>query len=235
MMEIGPRHGGYALRYWLDDPAPDDGTDSVVRAHVLAALERHGIKLGVPYQEQGEIYDDTRHREMARTAELARRLAALEHVELFASLSDSERETLASHLVHAPFVAGDVITRQGAVAHWLYLVISGEAEVWREDAGTRHHVALLRAGNVFGEMGMMTGEPRRATVTARTDVECYRLDKAGFEGIVRARPDIAHAISGVLASRDAQLVEVLATEAASGRAAPREAMLARVRRFFALD
>lgn len=234
LMEFGPRHGAYALRYWIEDPARDDATDGQVRAHIFAALERHGMKLGVPYEEQLAIHDDSRHREGARTEELARRLAALEHVELFAALSDEERKALAGHLVHSPFVAGDVITRQGAVAHWLYLVISGEADVWREENGQRTCVATLRAGSVFGEMGLMTGEPRRATVTARTDVECYRLDKPGFEEILRARPDIAHAVSGVLATRDQELVHLVASNAAPA-SRPREDMLARIRRFFALD
>jgi small-conductance mechanosensitive channel len=236
LMEIGPRYGGYALRYWLDDPLPDDTTDSRVRLHVLAALERRGIKLGAPFQEELAIRDDEFHREAARKAERLRRLSALAAVELFAHLSEDERETLAEHLVRAPFVAGDVITRQGAVAHWLYLIISGTAEVWLETAGGRQRVSSLGAGDIFGEMGMMTGEPRRATVTARTDVECYRLDKAGFESVLRARPDIATRVSGTLAARAVELEGLLGTAAAAERTrAHRDDILARIRSFFALE
>ncbi|MFO1285779.1 MAG: cyclic nucleotide-binding domain-containing protein [Rubrivivax sp.] len=74
------------------------------------------------------------------------------------------------------------MTRQGAAAHWLYLIASGEAEVyWEAPDGERRLLTRLSAGNVFGEMGLMTGAPRSATVVAAGDVECYRLDKAGFE------------------------------------------------------
>src|SRR5262249_22973596 len=52
LMDVGPRHGVYRLRYWLTNPAADDPTDSTVRAHALAALQRSGMRLGVPYQEQ---------------------------------------------------------------------------------------------------------------------------------------------------------------------------------------
>jgi CRP-like cAMP-binding protein len=138
--------------------------------------------------------------------------------------------------VYAPFVAGDTITRQGAVAHWLYLVISGEAEVWYEDGGVRTPVSTLGAGSVFGEMGMLTGEPRRATVTARTDVVCYRLDKAGFESIIKGRPDVAQSMSKVLMARETEL-ESLRAAAALGHREPRHEgeILEKIRRFFGLE
>lgn len=236
LMEFGPRHGGYALRYFLDDPGPDDATDSQVRAHVAAALTRNGMRLGVPYQEEFSVRDDEPHHVAARALERSRRLEVLARVELFASLSDAERETLATHLVHAPFVAGDVITRQGAVAHWLYLVISGEAAVWYEGPGGRTRVGSVAAGQVFGEMGMMTGEPRRATVTAHTDVECYRLDKAGFETVIKARPDIAEAVSRVLSVRESELSGLRTSVAAPGAgAAAHGDILRRIRVFFGLE
>jgi len=88
------------------------------------------------------------------------------------------------------------------VAHWLYILTQGQAEVWVESDDTpRRHVALLEPPNVFGEMGMMTGEPRHATVSARTDVHCYRLDKAGFELVLHARPELAGALAQVLSAR----------------------------------
>ncbi|HXN16246.1 MAG TPA: mechanosensitive ion channel family protein [Usitatibacter sp.] len=236
LLEIGPRYGGYALRYWLDDPEPDDATDSQVRAHLLAALARHGFKLGVPYQEELAVKDNPAHREAERLAERERRLAALGSVELFAALSQAERDALTEHLVYAPFVAGDVITYQGAVAHWLYLIVSGEAEVSIDTPRGRHKVAALAAGDVFGEMGMLTGEPRRATVGARTDVVCYRLDKAGFETVIKARPDVAEAISKVLARRETDLEgRRAAVGAATPARLPHGDILARIRGFFGLD
>ncbi len=228
-------HGGYALRYWLDDFRPDDSTDSLVRAHLLAALQRHGMKLSAPYHEELRLKDNAESRAMQEQEERARRLQALRHVTLFASLSDTELGQLVPHLVNAPFVKGATLTRQGAVAHWLYIIVSGEADVWYEaPAGARTRIATLGAGEVFGEMGMMTGEPRRATVTARTDVECYRLDKEGFETVIHARPDIAETISMVLAERRVQL-EGKAVLASAGSDKPRHAdILAKIRDFFAL-
>jgi len=70
-------------------------------------------------------------------------------------------------------------------------------------------VAQLHAGNFFGEMSLMTGELRSATVVALEDVECFRLDKDAFQGILSARPEIAEDISQILATRRIELEAVL--------------------------
>jgi hypothetical protein len=223
----------FALRYWLTDPQYDDPTDSLVRAHCHAALQRHGMRIAIP-QEERLITQDESHRAAQQLAENARRLAALKGVDLFAALSEAEMTSLAAHLVPAPFLSGATMTHQGDVAHWLYLVIAGQADVWLETPGKpRKLIAELRSGDIFGEMGMMTGAPRGATVTAKTDVDCYRLDKAGFVEILRARPDIATAMSKVLAKRSAEREKQLA--AGSDGHVEHEGILERVRSFFGLE
>lgn len=235
LMKTGEGFGHYALRYFLDDPLPDDPTDSLVRAHAIAALTRHGMAIAVPREERLLIKDNEAHRTAVHAKDLAQREAALARVDLFAPLSPSERAELAEHLVYAPFVKGDTITRQGAVAHWLYLVVSGEADAWLESDGERDHLATISPGSVFGEMGMMTGEPRRATITARTDIECYRLDKAGFEQVLRSRPDIAGEISRILAAREAERIGRLESAGTGARHAAHHAdILERIRSFFGL-
>ena len=123
------------------------------------------MRLAVPREERLLIKDNEAHRAAEHEKDLAQRKAALAKVDLFGSLSEDERLELAEHLVYAPFVKGDTVTRQGAVAHWLYLIVSGYGDVWVDTPAGRTHVSTLTPGNVFGEMGMMTGEPRRATIT----------------------------------------------------------------------
>ncbi|HEY2628509.1 MAG TPA: mechanosensitive ion channel family protein [Usitatibacter sp.] len=236
MMEIGPGYGGYALRYWLTDPQHDDPTDSVVRAHIIAALARNNIALGVPHQQELKVRDDDSHRVLEDSRERDRRVAALAAVDLFRPLTPDERKSVAEHLVFAPFVAGDIMTRQGATAHWLYLIVAGEADVWIDTPQGHKPIATIGAGSVFGEMGMLTGEPRRASVSARTDVTCYRLDKSGFEQIIRARPDVADAISHVLVTRQTELEALRALSAASNTPpSPHADIHAKIRAFFGLD
>lgn len=131
------------------------------------------------------------------------------------------------------------MTRQGAEAHFLYLINRGEAEVRISvDGKLSEHIATLHEGDFFGEMGMMTGERRSATVIALTDVECYRVDKAAFHDIMQHRPEIAEDISEVLARRRVELDgirEGLNEEAKRERMRRHQGdLLQRIRRFFTL-
>ncbi|MEJ8838948.1 mechanosensitive ion channel family protein [Ramlibacter sp. AN1133] len=232
LSELAAGYCRYTLRYWLADPQFDDPGDSAVRVHALAALARAGVRQGVPVEERLTIKENDSWRAAAGRREFERRLQAIRGTELFAQLSGDEQAHLAGHLVHAPFAAGDIMTRQGAVAHWLYLIIQGEAQV--SVAGPQGSVVIgaLRAGDVFGEMGMLTGEPRGATVVAQTAVECYRLDKDGFAQLLRERPEIAHEVAAIAERRNA---ERGARMAQAGAPAPaRGDLLARVLSFFSL-
>ena len=135
---------------------------------------------------------------------------------------------------------GEAITRQGAKAHWLYIITKGEAEVHVtvDGSSASERVAELREGDFFGEMGMMTGEPRSATVSALTDVECYRVDKEAFDEILSRRPEIAEDISQILARRRAELEAIregLNEEAKRARMRRHQGdLLDRIRKFFTL-
>jgi len=223
----------YALRYWLTEPEADSSTDSLVRIHVVAALVRANIRFGAP-QEQRQVVDESAELQRQAAIEHGRRLVALQRASLFAGLSQSEREALATCLVRAPFVKGSVMTRQGAVAHWLYLIVDGQASVVLEQGGQMTAVSNLKEGDFFGEMGMLTGAPRSATVLAVTDVESYRLDKNGFAEVLLQRPDIAVEISQVLEQRQRELANALRQNQASQPVGKAEEMLVSILGFFGI-
>ncbi len=229
----------YAVRYWLTDLARDSGTSSRVRERIYAALKRAQIPLAIPAKAVFVSQDDLEHRDRKRLKEFDSRLAALAAIDLFANLSEEEQRTLAASARLAPFSAREVITRQGAKAHWLYVLLKGRALVRvATSEGDERQVALLEAPNFFGEMALMTGQPREATVIAETDVECLRVDRTDLEGIIQQRPEIATEISGVLAERRVELAAVregLDAEAKRKRLTTEHSrILNSIRDFFAL-
>jgi CRP-like cAMP-binding protein len=192
----------YAVRYWLTDLAADDPTDSLIRTRIYFALKRHGISLSIPAQSVFVTEDSKTHQDLHRQKEVAHRLAALRSVELFHTLTEDERHLLAERLQPAPFAKGEAITRQDAEAHSLYIMTAGSAAVALSVAGApRTAIATLHAGDFFGEMSLLTGDKRSATVVALENVECYRLDKESFHDVLHQRPEIAEHISHVLARR----------------------------------
>jgi len=230
----------YAVRYWLTDLARDDPTSSVVRTRIYSALKRAGIPLALPAQAVFLTADDEGHKERHRLREARHRVEALSGVEIFRSLSEEELEKLAARLKYAPFTAGETMTRQGAVAHWLYILTSGEAEVRvRGPDGLEETVARLRAPTFFGEMALLTGEPRTSTVIATSEAECYRLDRDGFQQIVQERPGIAAEVSAIVARRRVELDsarEHLDHEAKERRVQEKTGqLLGRISAFFGLN
>ena len=138
LMSFGPGYAHYALRYWLLDAKLDDPTDSEVRTHVLATLQRNDIRLATDDHTIHLVKEDAAHQETVQNRELKRRLQAISSIELFSSLSDGEKQHLAEHLINSPFARGDRLTQQGSEANWLYIIVSGEAEAWWEPpAGPR--------------------------------------------------------------------------------------------------
>jgi small-conductance mechanosensitive channel len=230
--------GYYAVRYWLTDLASDDPTSSRIRARIYAALERAEIPLARPART---VFVRTEEAADARESRhMAERLRALGAVDLFHSLTPDEREFVASHLRYAPFTAGETCTKQGAVAHWLYVLCSGKVEVRRHvEGGTlARAVATIEAPSFFGEFGLMTGDPRTADVVALSDVVCYRLDKTGLQRVLEERPEAAEHFSKTLAQRRVELTaaaEGLDAEARRARvASEQKRILDRIQEFFGL-
>ena len=239
LMEMDKGCARYALRYWLTDLSVDDPTDAAVRWHVFTALERVGISLAVEEQNVHYIKENSKYQSVVLQREAMQRVKTLKRIELFAQMTDEELRALAPRLKYALFAKGSIISKQGAVAHWLYIIINGEAEVFFEGSnGERSNVNVLGKGSFFGEMGMMTGAPRTASVLASTDVECYRLDKEAFADIMRARPSLAEEIAQVLVERRAQLDSVVhhldEQTRQQAKSSQHTELLSSVKRFFGL-
>jgi small-conductance mechanosensitive channel/CRP-like cAMP-binding protein len=227
----------YGVRYWLTDLAHDIWTDSQIRLHVAATLARHGME--IPYPHRVLIERGAADAAAARERELEARCRTLAEIALFSPLTDGERRALAAELHDCPYVNDDVIARQGEAADSLYILAHGRVEVYDDSAGgtgARDLLATLEAPSYFGEMGLLTGQARGATVVARDEVLCYRLDKVGFDAIVRARAQLIEPMSRVVVERQAandQKLSALSAEARAREASYSAAELVRrIKRFF---
>jgi small-conductance mechanosensitive channel/CRP-like cAMP-binding protein len=205
----------YQLRYFLTDLLEDDTTDSMVRVHLFATLQRAGIRIAEAQHTVHAVQRDEAHAETVKKRELTRRVQALEGVHLFAGLTDAEKSDIAERLQYAPYARGDVITKQGSQAHWLYILAFGEAEVLYEPpSGAPQVIGAVQAGEFFGEMALLSGDARSATVVAKTDVECYRLDRASFQELLATRPEIVEEVARIAGARKPDLDQARETYAA---------------------
>ncbi len=226
---------GYVVYYHIADYEDAKEADSEIRAHVFAALQRAGVRIPFP---QRDVHVDRLAPDASMRRDGEARLAALSRIELFASLTDTERGALAASLQRYPFADGDILFRQGDAADSLYILAKGRLAVYSESGGARTRLASLEAPDYVGEMGLLTGQARGATVVADHDAVCYRIDKAGFDAVLKQRPEIVDALSHVLARRQADNDATLAAMSAEdrGRRASGRAgeLVRRIRQFFKL-
>ncbi len=208
LMDLSDSYARYAVRYWLTDIAVDDPTDSEVRIWIYYALKRSGIPISIPAHALFVTNESSDRKAQKSQAEIKNRMKILANIELFKNLPKEALELLAVRVRNAPFTEGEIITRQGAEAHWLYIILEGRVSIHVMSEGLESEVAKLGPGNFFGEISLMTGDKRSATVIALTDVQCYRLDKEAFQEIIQKNPDITENLAKILAQRKTELESV---------------------------
>jgi len=229
----------YGVRYWITEFERDTAIASEVRSRLWYAARRAGLQGPPPPTVIAKPPDATADAIMQPVPDgHEERLAVLGQVELLAALDDGARASLADAMRRLDFTAGEPIVRQGAQGDSLYVVHHGEVGVRVGVDGSVAEVATLRRGEIFGEMSLLTGEPRNATCVARTEVSCYVIERAAFETLLAARPEIAEHFSATLAARqsalDAERAGVSAATRRRQEADQRSRLLGRIRDIFGL-
>jgi small-conductance mechanosensitive channel/CRP-like cAMP-binding protein len=201
--------GGLRLSvyYWLDDPLFDVVTDGRVLSHALTALVRNDVDWPLPQRVMLTPHTLLEQRGAQAMRRARERSPVLARIGLFTDFTDEERDALAASLTDAHYVGGDVISRQGDPSDSLFVLAQGRVKVLRDgvdNRGERRQLGTLEAPSYFGEMGLLTGDPRTATVVADGDVVCYRLSRDAFDSVLKARPEVIEALSHTVAERRAE-------------------------------
>jgi small-conductance mechanosensitive channel/CRP-like cAMP-binding protein len=226
---------GYAVRYWLTNPESPGTSDSLIRQHLYALYQRQGWRMAAPAREVRLERRPSGHEQNTAALEADRRFNMLSKQPLFAPLTDDERRRLAGQLYFVPYIAGSIIAHQNDVGDCMYILARGEVEVLFEANGRSERVAVLKPGEVMGEMSLMTGEPRRATLKALTDVDCYALDTKGFEATLVQRPELAESLAQLLTERSRALLELRNAMPRETATVQKAAILVRIRDIFGLS
>lgn len=129
---------------------------------------------------------------------------------LFASFArEALVEVLASTQVRS-YDSGDIIVTEGESGSSLFLIVSGVVKVFtRTDDGGNLPLAELGLGDFFGEVSLLTGKPRTATITAHTDTTVIELDRESFESIVQHHPEVRKILEDFYRRRAEETVEAV--------------------------
>ena len=121
----------------------------------------------------------------------------LKKVPLFAGLDDRELQAIAASMRERRFAAGDTVTEEGAGGAGFFVVESGEAEV-TVDGEAR---GTIGQGDYFGEIALLTGSDRTATITARSDMVCWGMTPWDFRPLVESNSAIAWKLLTAMADK----------------------------------
>jgi CRP-like cAMP-binding protein len=126
---------------------------------------------------------------------------ALSSVPIFAGLTEDQLEVVARHLRRRSFNERDVIVRRDSPGDALFLLMSGKVKVSYSEAGDETIIAVLRAGDFFGELSVLDGEARSTDVVALEPTDVLVLAADDFHASMHAVPAIAIALLKELAGR----------------------------------
>lgn len=130
-------------------------------------------------------------------------IQTLKKTDIFRDLSDHDLESLSAHMSSRTYPAGVMILREGARGNAMFIIRSGEVEIKKKkpELGIDLTIAKLGAGDIFGEMALLTGAVRSATVTTIAPAELLVLKKRDFDALVLEHPHISMLINTMVNQR----------------------------------
>ena len=150
---------------------------------------------------QGEAQQADITAEEVDTASEGVEIKALRSIAIFSGLDTPRLRLLAFTSVRTRFAAGEALFRQGEDSDAAYVVISGSADVLIETASGPVTISNVGANSIIGEMGIVTGDPRSATIMAKTEVTALRLRKEVFLSLMAEFPQMALSVTRLMVKR----------------------------------
>ncbi len=228
----------YDIKFWMRGFDRYIETRDAVMTSTWYYVRRAGFRLPTPPRELYMHPDDPRQRADDAAREHEQASDALAAVELFSLLSPEELTTLARLAMRQVFARGEVLVRQGDMDDTLYVVRHGRVRVEAADdqGGAVVVVNELGAGDFFGELALLTGLPRRATVVAIEDTETLLVRRDAIGPLIERNPALADGLSAVLERRLTQRQSALAATATTAAITEMSQpnLLGRIRSLFGL-
>ena len=225
----------YEIKFYMGNHARINQVNDAVRTNVWYELKRQRISIPYPIR--------TLHVER-RTArpvqeEYEEALSILRGEPLFECLSNEQLDRLVKQARLNHFGGGESVIEEGAEGDSMFVLLRGAANVSVSKNGSTISVATLNSGDCFGEMSLLTGERRTATVRAEGDCYVMEIGKPIMAEIIRESPVCLQQLSAILARRKMEMEGVLKGAPASAGQAEKEkeyraTFLRRLQTFFSL-
>jgi len=225
----------YEIKYYMGNHSRINETNDAVRTNVWYELKRQGITIPFPIR--------TLHLERKAAPPIkddqAEALSILRGEPLFECLSDEQLDHLIKQARLNIFGRGEPVIEEGSPGDSMFVLLRGEANVLVSKNGSTIQVATLNSGDCFGEMSLLTGEPRSATVRAHRDCYVMEIGKPTMAEVLQSEPGCLVQLSELLAQRKMETEGILKEATRTGEQVLKQrqytaTFLNRLRTFFQL-
>jgi branched-chain amino acid transport system substrate-binding protein len=242
LIQYGDYSLTYDIKFWLYSYDKYPEKRDAVMTSAWYHLQRAGLKLPLPIREVYMRQVDPLSEAAQRQQRADQIVGALRQVDLFAMLDNAELFLLAEHVGVRLYGRGEALARQGEVGDSLFIIRSGlvriDVDDILDDSGAVITVNRLGPGEFFGELALLTGAPRGATVTAEEDTEILVVARPDIAPLLQANPELPERMGAVLARRLDMNQIALASRKASeapGETLSRPTLVGRIRSLFGLN
>src|SRR5438094_2346282 len=187
----------YEIKYYMGNHSKINEINDAVRTNVWYELKRRGITIPFPIR----TLQVERKAVLPAKEEQAEAFSILRGERLFDCLSEDQLNQMVNQARLKLFGRGEPVIEEGAAGDSMFVMLRGAANVLVSKNGSKIQVATLAAGDCFGEMSLLTGEPRSATV--RADADCYVMEigKPVMAEVLSGAPGCMEQLSQLLAQR----------------------------------
>ncbi|MFH0798896.1 MAG: mechanosensitive ion channel family protein [Pseudomonadota bacterium] len=224
----------YQMRFFYEDYGNSPDVRAAVMNRVWYALRRHNIRIPFPVRDMQLKHVERRFEAKGQAELRASAVSKLSGVPILKPLAPDAMDSIAGHMAIEEYGDGEAIVRQGDAGDSLYIIHRGACDVEvSAAAGPTAKIATLAPSAFFGEMSLLTGEPRSATVRAKGDTTVFSIGKEIFRDILVAQPEIFGELARALASRQTETAEIVGRQREEqDRHASR--LLVRIKSFFGM-
>jgi small-conductance mechanosensitive channel/CRP-like cAMP-binding protein len=224
----------YTLLFYIADFERRAWIDAEVRRRIWYTFQRAGIE--IPYPIHDVRIQQAREKPAPKTSneQAQERLRMMRSVDFLDALPAEALEYLANSSRYCLYDAGEDIVRQGEQGTELFIIRNGSATVLFQGDNQWMEVARVGPGGVFGEMSLVTGEGRSATVRACSACEVLIIGHQAFGTVLERNPELAKRVSEVLAKRQAEIEQVQSTSHRGEESRESVELLDKILSFFSL-
>lgn len=202
---LGDNGIDWEVKYWLEDYSRLHDTDAMVRERIWYAFQREKIHFAYPTRT---VHVEEQKPDIDVEAEHNVVSDRLKRVPIFDPLSEEEMERLAISSKSRIYAPGEAIVRLGGEGNSMFIINRGKVDVQIVENGKPKKVNELAENDFFGEMSLLTGQPRTANVIATIETEVLQIRKNALKPILESNPVLVQSITDIIDERQAMLNKI---------------------------